>query len=138
MKPRRNRPAMLTLKSDRFQDQEVKGPLGSSIRSEDIGLPFRFDTTKIPALLSKCKGYLPFSYPSCQPRFVEQRLGLGTIITNGQVAATLFREAVTPVFAESKSFRRMWFTFDAAHRSIGRGDASVVDPRRTTTENRGK
>jgi len=45
---------------------------------------------------------------------------------------------VTPVFAESKSFRRMCFTFDAAHRSIGRGDASVVDPRRTTTENRGK
>jgi hypothetical protein len=37
-------------------------------------------------------------------RFVEQRLGLGTIITNGQVAVTLCREAVTPVFAESKSF----------------------------------
>jgi hypothetical protein len=28
MKPRRNRPAMLRLKSDRFQDQEIKGPLG--------------------------------------------------------------------------------------------------------------
>jgi hypothetical protein len=31
------------------------------MRSEDIGLPFRFDTTTIPALLSKRKGYLPVS-----------------------------------------------------------------------------
>jgi len=38
---------------------------------------------------------------------VEQRLGLGTIITNGKVAATLCRKAVTPVFAESKSLRRI-------------------------------
>jgi DNA-binding PadR family transcriptional regulator len=70
----------------------------------------------------------PFSYPACQPRFVEQRLGLGTMITNGQVAATLCREAVTPVFAESKSFRRMCFGKRCAGAMSRRTEAHFPQP----------